>query len=251
MRYRLANGLLTGVALWFGGAAVLVQETRAGGEVVTLGDDLTVREIAPGFWLYVASENGIPANGLIAKTATGVLLIDLGWNDDQAERLLAWVEKALGRPVDKALVTHSHRDRSGGAEALRRRGVPVFATDLTVAKAQAEEKKTLQALPDTMGWPYRDTMGFDVFYPGAGHSKDNVVVFFPAAGVLFGGCLVKSEDASGMGNLADADLQSWPKAVAAVAARYPEAKVVIPGHGAMAGRKALQHTLDLLRRHSH
>ncbi len=248
MIHRFHNVLLIGFALSLGSdAAVADQRPKAGAEPIALGDDLKVREVAPGYWVHVAWANDIPANGLIAKTATGVVLVDPGWNDDQAERLVAWAEKTLGKPVAKAIVTHSHNDRSGGADALRRRGVPVLALDLTVAKAKAEEKKTLDALPEMKGGLYVDPMGFEVFYPGAGHTKDNIVVGFPADGILFGGCLVKPEDSKVLGNIADADLASWPKAIAAVTERYGKAKIVIPGHGPVGGPLAFQRTLDLLR----
>ena len=250
MVYQFPIALFGAFALWLGSGAAPDQATKAAGQPISLGDDLDVREVAPGYWLHVAWANEIPANGLIAKTPTGVVLVDPGWNDHQAERLVAWAEKTLGKPVAKAVVTHSHNDRSGGAEALRRRGVPVLALDLTVAKAKAEEKKRLDAFPEMKGRLYVDPMGFEVFYPGAGHTKDNVVVSFPADGILFGGCLVKAEDSKGLGNVADADLSSWPGAIAAVAERYGRARVVIPGHGPVGGPFAFQHTLDLLRERS-
>jgi metallo-beta-lactamase class B len=71
-------------------------------------------------------------------------------------------------------------------------------------------------------------------------------VWFPSAGILFGGCLVKAETANDLGNVADADLRNWAKAVQAVRDRYPEAAVVVPGHGAVGTPQALAHTVDLL-----
>jgi metallo-beta-lactamase class B len=33
------------------------------------------------------------------------------------------------------------------------------------------------------------------YYPGAGHTRDNIVVWVPQDKVLFGGCLIKSLEA--------------------------------------------------------
>ena len=98
----------------------------------------------------------------------------------------------------------------------------------------------------TASAPRTDASGFELFYPGAGHTADNVVAYFPAAGVLFGGCLVKSDTATTVGNVADADVDAWPQTVARVRARYPEVDRVVPGHGAVSGPAALTVTEALI-----
>jgi metallo-beta-lactamase class B len=57
---------------------------------------------------------------------------------------------------------------------------------------------------------------------------------------------VKAEAATELGNVADADLASWPKAVQAARDRYPAAAIVVPGHGPVGGPGALSRTLELL-----
>jgi glyoxylase-like metal-dependent hydrolase (beta-lactamase superfamily II) len=79
-----------------------------------------------------------------------------------------------------------------------------------------------------------------------GHAPDNIVVWFPDQRILFGGCLIKSASADGLGFTGDADLATWPEAVRRVAARY-HPTLVVPGHGPLAlGDAPLRHTLDLL-----
>jgi metallo-beta-lactamase class B len=215
---------------------------------ITLGPDLEVRELQPGVWLHVSVERGIPANGLIVRTPAGLVLVDTGWNDSQAERLMAWTEKDLHAPIARAIVTHSHVDRSGGMAALVRRKIPVGASDLTIAKVRAAGGPAgdvlLAAGPDASA----KGPGFEVFYPGAGHTADNVVVWLPETRILFGGCFVKAETAEDLGNIADADLTAWPMSVAAVRGRYPSAATVVPGHGPVGGMAALDRTVELLRR---
>ena len=216
---------------------------------VRLGNDLEVHTLRPGYWLHVSKDGqGIPANGMIVRTPRGLLLVDTGWTEGQTERLVAWGERAVGAFFVQAIVTHSHGDRTGGIPALTRRGIPVTALDLTIDKLRG----TVERLPRpllTVAAPLRvDALGFEAFYPGAGHAADNIVVWFPAPKILFGGCLVKSEAATDLGNTADADLTSWPQAVKAVLDRYPTAALVVPGHGAVGTTAALTHTIDLLSR---
>ena len=68
----------------------------------------------------------------------------------------------------------------------------------------------------------------ELFYPGAAHSTDNLVVYVPSANVLYGGCAVQVVKHV-CGNVADADLAEWPTSVERIQKHYPEAEVVIPG----------------------
>jgi glyoxylase-like metal-dependent hydrolase (beta-lactamase superfamily II) len=82
-----------------------------------------------------------------------------------------------------------------------------------------------------------------VFYPGAGHTIDNVVAWVPSDGVLFAGCLVKSITAPDLGNVADADLGAYPATIRRLADTY-RPRHVIPGHGTIAG-DSIAHTSAL------
>ena len=87
----------------------------------------------------------------------------------------------------------------------------------------------------------------ELFYPGAAHSTDNLVVYVPSANVLYGGCAVPHElSSTSAGNVADADLAEWPTSVERIQKHYPEAEVVIPGHGLPGGLDLLQHTANVV-----
>ena len=51
------------------------------------------------------------------------------------------------------------------------------------------------------------------------------------------------------GNVADADLAEWPTSVERIQKHYPEAEVVIPGHGLPGGLDLLQHTANVVKAH--
>jgi glyoxylase-like metal-dependent hydrolase (beta-lactamase superfamily II) len=183
---------------------------------------------------------GYPANGLVIESDDHALLVDTGWNDAQSEALRAFAA-SRGRPLSAAVATHFHDDRVGGASALEAAGVPVYATEDTIARARAEGNATPDhaltegALPE-IAW----------LFPGAAHAPDNVVVFHAPSGTLYGGCMIKELAATSLGNVTDADLTAWPAAIEAVRTAFPAAVRVVPGHGAIGDASLLAHTASLL-----
>jgi glyoxylase-like metal-dependent hydrolase (beta-lactamase superfamily II) len=87
-----------------------------------------------------------------------------------------------------------------------------------------------------------DDATVEVYYPGPTHTDDNVVVWFPERGLMFGGCMILAGDQ--VGNTADADMDAWPVSVARLA--QFEIDTLIPGHGDRTGIALLDHTISLL-----
>ncbi|HYH47751.1 MAG TPA: subclass B1 metallo-beta-lactamase [Thermoanaerobaculia bacterium] len=217
--------------------------------------DLQVREIRPGVflhtsWRLLADGTRFPSNGLVVREGDGLLLIDTAWGEPATEQLLGWIDATLRLPVEHAVATHFHDDRLGGAPVLARRGVRMVAHPLT---RELAEKQGLTVLPDVLDGLRQPgstvTVGSaEVFYPGPGHERDNVVVWLPESRVVFGGCMMRALAATGLGNVADADVPAWPDSVSSAAARYGTAAVVVPGHGDPGGPELFAHTLKLLGR---
>jgi metallo-beta-lactamase class B len=221
------------LALWFAVAAAL-----------GCGHGVELRPLAPGVWLHVSTQGGVGANGLIVEGDRASIVVDSGWSDADAARLFAFAARRH-RPVAALVISHAHDDRIGGAGLAQRRGARLYALPRTIAHARERH----QPIPDT---PVRDgdsvsIGGADVTlaFVGPGHSDDNLVVWVPGARVLFGGCLVKSAAAQDLGNIKEADLAAWPRAITTLRARFPDAKIVVPGHGPIGG-DPLARTLELL-----
>jgi len=191
---------------------------------------------------------GISSNGLVVYTDGGLLLVDTAWTAEQTEAILRWGEQSLDRPWIGAIITHDHSDRDGGLDALVERRIPADALDLTVDRiAHRGVKRPLTPLLAASQGAVSDPRGFEAFYPGPGHSPDNIVLWFPSSRILFGGCLLKSAEATMLGFTGDADLGGWPLAVRRVWERYPAPASIVPGHGSvdfLGG--AYAHTLELL-----
>jgi beta-lactamase class A/glyoxylase-like metal-dependent hydrolase (beta-lactamase superfamily II) len=217
---------------------------------VRVSPDLSMRRLAPGVWMHTSwgslQGSRVASNGLLVERPEGALLIDTAWDDAQTDSILAWAARTLARPVAAAVVTHAHDDRLGGLDALRRAGIPVHALALTRRRAAAAGFAA--ATLDTIAATPALVHGVELFYPGAGHAPDNLVAWLPGERVLFGGCLVKSADARGLGFTGDADIGAWPLAIERVQEAYGGAAIVVPGHGEPGGPELLAHTLELLAR---
>ena len=168
----------------------------------------------------------------------------------KTQRHFAEIEKQIGLPATRAVSTHFHDDRVGGVDVLRA-GVATYASPSTRRLAEAEGNEipthSLEGLSSS-----GDAVRFgpvELFYPGAAHSTDNLVVYVPSANVLYGGCAVHELSSTSAGNVADADLAEWPTSVERIQKHYPEAEVVIPGHGLPGGLDLLQHTANVVKAH--
>ncbi len=194
----------------------------------------------------------IPSNGLIVKTKEGVVLIDTGWDTkddtDNTRQILQWVEDHLHQPVKLCIVTHSHEDRVGGISELKKAGVRVISTPLTAQKSVQEGYESPEAILPADTTFLIGQVPFRCYFPGEGHTSDNIVVWLPSYRILHGGCLIKSVAVFGMGNIADANLQEWSNSVRKLIRQFGSARFVIPGHDGWGDTKALEHTLHLVEK---
>jgi glyoxylase-like metal-dependent hydrolase (beta-lactamase superfamily II) len=215
-----------------------------------IGETVWVARIAPQVWLHstTATIQGgyvFPANGLIVERPRGSLLIDTGYSPDQSELLLQWSNINLASPISAAIATHFHNDRTGGIDGLKVHRIRTLATPLTCALAREHGVPVPEPIKDFADKPFRFGADCELFFPGAGHTRDNIVAWLPKHQILFGGCFLKSVTSDNLGNVADADIPDWGAGVRRAHAQYPLAKMAIPGHGSLAGDPVAQ-TLALL-----
>ncbi len=218
--------------------------------------EVRLRQIHDGVWVHVATQvidGGIvfPSNGLVVRDGDNLLLVDTAWGSENTLALLAAIEAEIGLPVRRAISTHFHDDRVAGVDILAAAGVVTYATQFTRSLAQAEGNEVPRQILEGLVEP-GDAVRIgpvEVFYPGAGHTVDNLVVYVPEARVLYGGCSVYEASRQSAGYVGDADLAAWPRSIRRVQARYPEAEVVLPGHGMPGGLELLGHTINVVEAH--
>lgn len=185
----------------------------------------------------------VSSNGLIVIDDGKAFIVDTPWSVRDTETLVHWI-KENNYELLGSVSTHWHEDRTAGIKWLNDHSISTYATALTndILKTNKKElaKHTLKGNESTL---FRGLI--DVFYPGGGHTVDNVVVWLPKSKTLFGGCFVRSLDSEGLGYTGEADIDQWLRSAQKALSMYSKAQTVIPGHGKLGDIALLKHTKNL------
>lgn len=246
---------------------------------VTLEEGFTVEERGPGV-LLVTHRFPWNANSLVVMNGKGgALLIDTPWTSEATEILVQWLERDLKVIQFAALNSHWHLDNAGGNRYLRERGIPVHGSEVTAGligqrggenleqlihwldPEKYEDEITVfqmqQPVPPWKTFPLPEVdqsisriildIPLEIYFPGEGHSMDNLGIYIEDRNVLFGGCLIKSEDTNNLGNLNDGNPEMYASSVENMIQRFGNMNdlVVIPGHGFPGDTGLLYHTREL------
>ncbi|MFT5757350.1 MAG: glyoxylase-like metal-dependent hydrolase (beta-lactamase superfamily II) [Alteromonadaceae bacterium] len=185
----------------------------------------------------------VETSGLVVINGTEAHMIDTPWTTQGTKELIEWIE-AKGLTIKSAVVTHFHEDSSNDLPLLNDFKIKTYATSLTNKLLKLKKKET--SSDEISGNTFELLDGVvSVYYPGAGHTKDNIVVWLPKEKILFGGCFVKSLHAKNLGNTEDAVISEWSNSIQKVINRYPDIKLVVPGHGKVGDISLLTHTQKL------
>jgi metallo-beta-lactamase class B len=188
-----------------------------------------------------------PSNSAYLVTDEGVVLFDTPWDETQFQPLLDSIEKKHHKKVILCIATHFHDDSSAGLEYFAGKGIATytskFTKELAIKKGGKQAQYTFEKDTVFTVGGYR----IETFYPGQGHSPDNIVIWLPKDKFLFGGCFVKSAENDNLGNLSDANVEAWDESLKKLMAKYPKPNYIEAGHfkGAK-GWKIVKHTLKLV-----
>ena len=187
----------------------------------------------------------IAANGMYVLTSAGAILFDSPWDTTQFQPLLDSIKVRHNQDVFMCIATHFHSDRTGGLEYFSKLGIRTYTTRLTDELSKKHGMKRARWIID------RDTLftigqyTFQIFYPGHGHTQDNIVAWFKDQKILYGGCLIKSAEDKNLGNLADASKEKYVKTLENVRRRFKNPAFIIPGHNSWRSTNSLQHTIRM------
>ncbi|MDX7491165.1 subclass B1 metallo-beta-lactamase IMP-50 [Serratia marcescens] len=213
----------------------------ASGEVLP---DLKIEKLEEGVYLHTSFEEVsgwgvVTKHGLVVLVNNDAYLIDTPFTTKDTEKLVAWfVER--GFTIKGSVSSHFHSDSTGGIEWLNSQSIPTYASELTNELLKKNGK--VQATNSFSGvsyWLVKNKI--EIFYPGPGHTQDNVVVWLPENKILFGGCFVKPD---GLGNLDDANLKAWPKSAKILMSKYGKAKLVVSSHSEIGNASLLKLTWE-------
>ncbi|WP_134088106.1 subclass B1 metallo-beta-lactamase [Olivibacter sp. XZL3] len=215
-------------------------------------DDLTIKKVKDNVYEHVSylvtqDFGKVPCNGMIVFDNNEAIVFDTPDNDSTAAVLIDWINDTLNCKVIAVVPTHFHDDCLGGLKAFHRRQIPSYAANRTITLAKAKNLEVPQRGFDDKTELKVGNKEVVVEFNGEGHTRDNVIAYFPSQQVMFGGCLIK-EVAASKGNLEDANVNEWSKTVMKVKQKYPNVDVVIPGHGKSGGIELLDYTIDLFKK---
>ena len=214
---------------------------------------LLISKLTNNIYIYTTYNiyNGekVPANGLYVTTNEGVILIETPWDKSQFQPLLDSIESKHHKKVIYSISTHSHADRTAGLDYYNFIGIKTYTSSLTdsISSITGENRAAFLFYNDTTFSLGNENV--KTYYIGKGHTADNIVIWFEQEKVLYGGCLIKSGDATDLGNINDASLEEWAKTINKIKSKFKAAKFIIPGHDDWIDGKGLFQTEYLLKKY--
>lgn len=221
------------------------------GKIMYKSDDLVIIKLSDNLYQHISFLNTdsfgkVECNGMIAKDGNETVIFDTPSDDKSSAELISWIKNDLHANINAVVPTHFHNDCVGGLKEFDKNNIPSYSNNKTIELAKAAGANV-----PTHGFDNELTLhvGSQKVYAkffGEGHTKDNVVGYFPKENAIFGGCLIKEVNAT-KGYLGDANVQAWSATVEKLKTQYPDAKIIIPGHGKIGGIELLDYTIKLFK----
>ena len=216
-------------------------------------DRLTIRKLSEHVYQHISFMNTkdfgqVSCNGMFVENDGEVVVFDTPANDTSSMELIEFAVKNNWKIIG-VIPTHFHEDCIAGLGVFQSRKIPGYAFSKTV-KILKEKDNRIYTMLTAFDSTITLTIGSDrvsAEYFGEGHTRDNIVGYYSTDKVAFGGCLVKAVGAT-KGNLEDANVSEWSATVLKVKKHYPDAKIVVPGHGKTGGTELFDYTIELFNK---
>lgn len=213
-------------------------------------DNLIIRRLSDHVYEHISfistrDYGKVDCNGMLVINENQAVIFDTPADDKSSEELINYV-KSINCRINALIPTHFHEDCVGGLSAFIKNHIPCYASNLTIELLRNKGNKSYNLLKGFDGNHTFEVGNMKVFaeYFGEGHTKDNIIGYFPGAKTIFGGCLIKETGAS-KGNLEDANVSEWSGTIRKLKQKYLQALIVIPGHGKPGGTELFDYTIKL------
>lgn len=210
---------------------------------------LKISHLEGDFYIYTTynSYKGeqVPANGMYLLTNAGVVMFDTPWDTTQFQPLLDSITLKHKKNVVMCFATHWHNDKTAGLEYYRQKGIKTYTTILTdeLSKKKGEKRAEFLMTKDTVF--NVGQYSFETYYPGPGHTDDNIVIWFKRERILFGGCLIKGADAENLGYLGDGNVKEYASTLKKVQQKFKNPAFIIVAHSDWKDINSLRHSIEM------
>lgn len=215
-------------------------------------DKLKITPLTGDFYIYTTyntyENSKVPANGMYLVTKAGVVLFDTPWDTTQFQPLLDSIEKRHQQKVTLCFATHWHSDKTAGLTYYRNKGIRTYTTVRTDELSKKNDKPRAEFLmsKDTVFKAGQYT--FETYYPGEGHTTDNIVIWFKKEKILYGGCLIKGVDDENLGYLGDANTKTYASTLMNVKEKCWDPKFIIIAHNDWRDTGSLDHSIEMAKK---
>ncbi|MBI9073587.1 MAG: MBL fold metallo-hydrolase [Melioribacteraceae bacterium] len=246
---------------------------------VELSDKLSITSVNENVYL-VTHEFPWAGNSLVYKAdSSNLVLIDTPYEPEATSLLLNYLKEKFADLKISAIVTGFHIDNLGGSKTLVENSIPIYGAYKTAELLKSSSYKTQEKMLEWLSSPenkkYYDvyagikfyeptnfykledglklsfsTDTLEVYFPGETHTLDNTVVYLSKEKILFGGCMILAGSRNNPGFIDDANMKEWPLSVKKLKGKFPDCKIVIPGHGSIGGQELLDHTIKVLEKNN-
>lgn len=218
-------------------------------QIFAQSDKLKITHLTGDFYIYTTynqyNNSQVPANGMYLISSKGVIMFDTPWDTTQFQPLLDSIKARHKKDVIACFVTHWHADKTAGLEYYRSLGIRTYTTVLTDQLSAQNNMKRAEFLMS------KDTLfrfgqySFEVYYPGHGHTIDNIVIWFNKEKVLYGGCLIKGADDDSLGYLGDASITDYAGTLKKVKKYCSNPRHIIVAHSDWNNLNSLNHSIEM------
>ncbi|MFO7370329.1 MAG: subclass B1 metallo-beta-lactamase [Bacteroidales bacterium] len=242
----MKNIYLLAIMLWITCPAFSQQNEQQ----IRVCENIYLQRISENAYIHVSVDDmagfgQVSSNGMIFIHNGEAFLFDSPASEASTRSLVTWLTDSMKLKIVGFVPNHWHGDCMAGLAYLHSQGIPSYANQMTIDIARSHHLPEPQnGFTDSLNLKLGDR-DIWLYYFGAAHSLDNIVVWLPSEKVLFPGCMIKAMSSGNLGNTVDGDVKAYPVTISKVKSRFPGAVIVIPGHGNYGGTGLIEHTLEL------
>jgi len=207
----------------------------------------SAQSLGRGVYAYI-SDNDASCNSVFLVGQTGILVVDTGFDDVEGAKLLAAIRSVSPLPVRYIINTHYHRDHqaANGVVGPESQVVSTLFTRQRTIEMMNHPLTSVHFRPAAITMAteadiYLDGQQVHLAFSGPAHTMGDLVVSFPAQGIVATGDLFLNHSSPAMDR---GSVLNWIHTLEKILAT--RAEIFVPGHFEVGSRRDLQCFHDYL-----